>query len=75
MNTETNTRRFLTTAQAAEFLKRKPQTLRIWRMRGGGPRYIRMGNNVQAPVMYRLSELEKWLENRDYGSTSEETAL
>jgi hypothetical protein len=62
------------TAGAAEYLGRQPQTLRKWRLNGGGPRYIRMGRGKAARVGYRLSDLEAWLEARTFESTSEETA-
>ncbi len=52
--------RFLTRAEAAELLRRKPQTLRAWSMRGFGPPFIRLNDRV----LYPESELLKWLESR-----------
>jgi len=60
------------TAQAAEILCLKPQTLRVWRWKGIGPRYIRYGK-ARGRVMYRVDDLEAWLESRSFASTSEET--
>ena len=64
----------LTTIQAAKILGRRPQTLRVWRLRGGGPRYLRLGNGVHARVAYRPSDLDAWLRVRTFVSTSEEAA-
>lgn len=47
----------LTTVEAAEFLRRQPQTLAYWRCAGKGPPYVKAG----AGVRYRLSDLEAWL--------------
>lgn len=64
----------LNTVQAAKVLGRQPQTLRLWRLRGGGPRYLRLGNGVHARVAYRPSDLDAWLRARTFVSTSEEAA-
>jgi len=34
---------YVTTKEAAEILRLKPQTLRMWRWSGDGPTYIRLG--------------------------------
>ena len=65
--------RLLTSAQTAAFLRCKPQTLRKWRVRGCGPQYIRLGDSRAAPVAYRLSDLETWIAERVYTSTTKET--
>lgn len=62
----------LNTIQAAKVLGRQPQTLRLWRLRGGGPKYLRLGNGVHARVAYRPSDLDAWLRARTFCSTSEE---
>jgi len=64
----------LNTVQAAQILGRRPQTLRVWRLRGGGPKYLRLGNGINARVAYRPSDLDAWLEARTFFSTSEEAA-
>lgn len=64
----------LNTIQAAKVLGRQPQTLRLWRLRGGGPKYLRLGNGVHARVAYRPSDLDAWLRARTFVSTSEEAA-
>lgn len=53
-----NTDPLLTEAQAAAYRGLKPQTVRIERCRGKGPRYIRQGGRI----FYRRSDLERYLE-------------
>jgi len=66
------TEQFLTGAQLAALLGRRPQTIRAWRLRGHGPRYIRLGDRLKAPVAYRLSDIEDWLAARTFQNTAEE---
>ena len=44
----------LTTAETAEKLRIRRQTLEAWRMTGQGPRFIKMGRRV----IYRLIDVE-----------------
>lgn len=48
----------LTTAEAATYLRLKPQTLSKWRSHGKGPYFVRIGGNV----FYRLAELDQYVE-------------
>ena len=57
----------LTTAETAEKLRIRRQTLEAWRMTGQGPKFIKMGRRV----FYRLSDVETWITNRTVASTSE----
>jgi predicted DNA-binding transcriptional regulator AlpA len=57
----------LTPAQAAEAVSLSEQTLRIARIRGNGPKFVKLG----ASVRYRLSDLEAWIASRVVGSTAE----
>jgi len=52
--------RYLTRKEAAELLRRRPQTLRVWAMRGVGPPYIR----VNGLALYPEAALRGWLEER-----------
>ncbi len=61
---------FLTTRQAAALIGLKKNTLEIWRIRGGGPRYIKFGRAVR----YRQSDLETYIEAQTRQSTSQESA-
>jgi len=48
----------MTTAQAAQFLGLRTNTLEIWRYRGTGPQYLKLGRAVR----YRLSDLEDFIQ-------------
>ena len=63
----------LSTAQAAEYLSLRPQTLRKRRLTGDGPPYIRLGDRPKARVAYRLEDLEDWIAQRTWRSTAAET--
>ncbi|WP_094288413.1 helix-turn-helix transcriptional regulator [Mycobacterium lehmannii] len=44
-------------AVAAPMIGVEPQTLKLWRRKGVGPRYVKFGNRVR----YRVSDIEAWL--------------
>lgn len=52
---------FLNTAEAAEFLGLKTQTLCNWRAMKVGPSYVILGRRA---IRYRVSDLEKYAEER-----------
>jgi predicted DNA-binding transcriptional regulator AlpA len=56
--------------QTAALLGIKPNTLEIWRYRGRGPAFLKLGDTPQAPVRYRRSEVTEWLARRSFPSTS-----
>jgi len=64
----------LTTAEAAQLLKCREQTLRKQRMQGRGPRFIRMGDGPNARVCYRMSDIRTWIDKRVRRSTAEDRA-
>ena len=64
---------FMTTSQLADLIGVQNQTARAWRHRGEGPSYIRIGGK-HGRVLYRRSDVEAWLRERTYTSTSEESA-
>jgi hypothetical protein len=67
--------KLLTSDEAASRLGILPQSLRIRRLRGGGPPYIRLSDSAVARVFYPLDEFEAWLAARPrYVSTAEEKA-
>ncbi len=53
--------------QAADFLGLGRRTLENWRVRGDGPRFLRVGRAIR----YARSDLEAWLDTRRFRSTSE----
>ncbi len=63
----------LSSKQAATLIGVRPQTLRVWRVKGKGPRYVRLGINPKSRVVYRVQEVNSWMENRSFHSTSEES--
>jgi predicted DNA-binding transcriptional regulator AlpA len=55
--------------QAAEFLGVSVRTLQAWRVRGGGPRYCKIGRAVR----YQRRELVSYQQAHTVSSTSEAT--
>lgn len=54
--------------EAAAYLRTSPSTLAKYRHFGGGPSFIRQSSRK---TLYRRVDLDAWLEERTYGSTSE----
>jgi predicted DNA-binding transcriptional regulator AlpA len=53
-------RGFLTETEAAPYLGFEPATLRIWRMKGKGPRYFKLGGRIA----YKRQDLDEWIERQ-----------
>lgn len=51
---------FLTTEEAAEFLRVEPRTMDNWRWSGGGPKFRKHGGRV----VYHVKELIRYSETR-----------
>ena len=60
----------LNTPEAAAYLDVKPATLEQWRWNGRGPRYCKLGRSCR----YRITDLNDFLEERVFSSTTEATA-
>lgn len=60
MTTRQPADRLLSIDEAAAFLGLSVQTLYSWRYRGIGPKSYRVGGRAK----YRLSELERWLQEQ-----------
>lgn len=58
---------FLTTKEAARFLKLKPNTLEKMRVYGGGPIYRKHGRHVR----YHIDDLSTWSDLRKKDMTSD----
>lgn len=56
-------RAVVSSAEAARMLGISPRTLANWRVQGRGPTYVRLGKN-RSPVLYRVGDVESWLESR-----------
>lgn len=61
---------FLTTAEAAELYRLNPGYLRQLRVKGGGPRFTKLGRACR----YRMADLLAWAQERTFASTSEAEA-
>lgn len=58
----------LTTRQAAEYLNYEVRTLESWRLRGGGPVFVRASARS---IRYRKQDLDTWIEERLRKSSSD----
>jgi predicted DNA-binding transcriptional regulator AlpA len=56
--------RLLTSKEVSERIGIKPGTLRQWRSKNRGPRYLKQPGPSQAPVRYRASDVEAWKAQR-----------
>ena len=56
-----------TTEEAADYLKVSRQLLELLRVKGGGPRYAKLGRAVR----YRRAALDEWLEANEQNHTAE----
>lgn len=63
--------RLLTTHEAADYLRLSARTLERYRVDGTGPAYSKAGPGLRAKVLYRIEDLEVWLQGFQYSSTSE----
>ncbi|MEZ5773690.1 MAG: helix-turn-helix domain-containing protein [Hyphomicrobiaceae bacterium] len=61
----------MTSPEAAEYLRLSARTLEGMRVDGTGPRYYKVGPGRRAKVVYRVADLEEWLQQFQFGSTSE----
>lgn len=58
----------LTETQAAQVLSLSIRTLQAWRLKGSGPRFVRLSGRA---VRYRNSDLAAFIEARTVASTSD----
>lgn len=61
---------YLTTHEAATRLRVAPQTLRLWRYQGIGPRFVKPS---RVRCLYAEADLEAFMRDRTFNSTAEET--
>jgi predicted DNA-binding transcriptional regulator AlpA len=62
----------LTQEQVAAMLQVSPRTLEDWRLRGGGPPFVKASRRC---VRYPRAQLEAWIDSRTVGSTTEADRL
>lgn len=58
----------MTPQQAADHLALSPRTLEAWRIKGGGPRYVRL---TAKAVRYAPADLAAWAEARTVANTAQ----
>ena len=54
--------------QLADYLNISPRTPQMWRHRGGGPRFIKIG----AAVRYRFEDVQAWIGERTRANTADQ---
>lgn len=57
----------LFTRDAARMLHLSERTMEDWRLKGRGPRYVRVGRSVR----YRLADILTYIERRTFQNTGE----
>ncbi|MBB3065349.1 helix-turn-helix domain-containing protein [Limibacillus halophilus] len=60
--------RLMTESEAADFLSYTTRALQNWRVRGGGPKFIRISSRS---IRYRRRDLITWADERSRLSTSD----
>ena len=62
--------KILNNADAAREIGISEQTLRAWRLKGKGPRFIKLGTSKQSKVIYDPADIEAWKREHKFASTS-----
>jgi len=60
----------LSESQVAKLLNVSKKTLQTWRLRGCGPKFVKLNQAVR----YKKADIEEWIRNKTVKSTSEITA-
>ena len=60
-------RTLLDEKKTAQMLGLSPRTLQMWRLKGEGPPFVRLG----AAIRYDLEEVNRWLDDQTRKSTSD----
>lgn len=64
----------LSNEQTAAILGVKPNTLEIWRCKGKGPAFIKLGTHPSSPIRYQRSRVTAWIEANLHANTSSYSA-
>jgi hypothetical protein len=64
----------LTNEQTAAMLGIKPNTLEIWRCKGKGPAFCKLGTHPSSPIRYQRSRVVAWIEANTHASTTSVSA-
>lgn len=60
--------RLINEKEAAEYIGHSVRALQNWRLRGGGPKFIKVSGRS---IRYRRIELDEWANSKLVSSTSE----
>jgi len=63
----------LSNEQTAALLGIKKNTLEIWRCKGKGPAFIKLGEHPSLPIRYQRSRVMAWIDAHLHASTSSYT--
>lgn len=58
----------ITELEAAKLLSVSARSLQNWRVRGGGPQFIKMGGRI---VRYRHRDISDWIDSQARNNTSQ----
>ena len=71
MNPQSNTEyqtKLINEHEAADYIGHSVRSLQNWRVRGGGPKFVKISRRS---IRYRFSDLNEWIESKLVSSTSE----
>ena len=60
----------LDSEQTSNLLGIKRNTLEIWRCKGKGPVFVKLGEHPSSPIRYQRSRVMAWIEAQTFASTS-----
>lgn len=60
--------RYIDEKQVAEYLGISAKTLQGYRVKGGGPEFMKLGHKT---VRYKISDIQEWAKNHKKKNTSE----
>ena len=63
----------LTSEQTSAILGIRKNTLEIWRCKGKGPAFIKLGEHPSSPIRYQRSRVMAWINAHLHASTSSYT--
>jgi hypothetical protein len=64
------TAQILNNDEAARLIGVTPNTLKFWRYKGKGPRFLKFGESKQSGVGYDPVDIEAWKAERKFASTT-----
>lgn len=62
MSGDEKSRKYLLTVEAAEYVRLAARTLEEYRVKGGGPKFYRVGPGKRAICLYTHEDLDAWIQ-------------